>query len=439
MLFALLPPVLATPDCGPESCPIVTDLGGALEAVDPSFDAFNNPADLAPDYAYTFAELPLYGEAERVPWTDSYWPKHEGGIAHRWQTGEERDYPLLGLEELSALTPEELARLSPTEKYDLLVGNYQYTLTYRAQAESPASASSWTGYCHGWTSASIHYEEPQPVVMTNPDGLEIPFGSSDIKALLSYFAGEVVHNTRYPESAMPWATTPRGIGTLCLSNNPATPSCQDTDAGAFHVVLTNQLGLRQEAFGIDATTTAEKWNQPVHRYATEVLGTRPPSPGASPNAVEEKLTRSHVTWTVEVEPTWDPLLGTPGHKDTTETYTYTVELDADGQIIGGQWVVLFDDGSDYTLQEAIEVLQTRDENNDGTPDLSEDQIEGVIWEHFSFPDYTWVQDPMAFSDTFKEAWGPYELLSNNQGTREKLFHYMAELGTLYEASRDPKN
>ena len=54
---------------------------------DPSLmDAYNDPADLEPDFVRRFDDLPLSGTADQIPWTDSYWPKNKGGISYRWQT-----------------------------------------------------------------------------------------------------------------------------------------------------------------------------------------------------------------------------------------------------------------------------------------------------------------------------------------------------------------
>ncbi len=404
----------------------------AVSAMD-SFDWYNDPRRLQPDYVPTWDDLPLEGRADRVPWTDTYWPETDGGISNRWQTGEHRGYELLGLEALMDMSAEEIALLSPTEKYDLLVGNYQYALTRRVQSENSGNESAWAGYCHGWTPASIHYEEPHPVEMINPDGLVIPFGSSDVKALLTYFEGEVIRNSRYSEEQMPYGRRPRVMGSLCLSNDVNDPSCQDTNAGAFHIAVANQLGLRNEAFGIDATTTNEKWNQPVHAYRSEVLGRRAPTVGASEHAVEELVVRTEITWTAEVEPEWHPLLDTAGHKDVSRSYTYTVELNEQGEIVGGQWVLILEDGT-ITLGQAIEHLEAVDDNGDGVPDLTKEQVRGILWEHFRHPDYLWQQDEAAFSDSFRQTQGPYELLTSNASTRAKLFDYMAALGDLYEAS-----
>ena len=52
--------------------------------------------------------------------------------------------------------------------------------------------------------------------MTNPDGVTVPFGSSDVKALLSYYRAEVVRSP-YPQHE--WATTNRTLGSM-LTRQP---------------------------------------------------------------------------------------------------------------------------------------------------------------------------------------------------------------------------
>ena len=62
---------------------------------------------------------------------------------------------------------------------------------FRGGFDEPA----WAGYCHGWAPAANRFEEPLPVTVRNADGVEIPFGSSDVKALLTYFEAEVVRSS----------------------------------------------------------------------------------------------------------------------------------------------------------------------------------------------------------------------------------------------------
>lgn len=38
--------------------------------------------------------------------------------------------------------------------------------------------------------AALQYTQPNQVVLVNPDGIKVPFASSDVKALLDYFVAE---------------------------------------------------------------------------------------------------------------------------------------------------------------------------------------------------------------------------------------------------------
>lgn len=427
----------ATPQLEPELDEEPRRSGKADDVTHPgSLDGYNDPGTIDPTFERRFDALPLEGKMTRTPWTDSYWPRNKGGISYRWVTDEAHDYPWLSKDEVFALSADEVAALSPAEKYDLYVGAYDFPLAKRERSRNGAHEPGWAGYCHGWTPAALHYDEPGPVTMTNPDGLEIAFGASDVKALLSLFEGEVVR-TRFRRQELPFKVDTRVVGTLCGSANPADPACTDANPGAFHVVMTNLLGLRGEGFGIDATNTREKWNQPVHRFVSTVLGRRNPSAGANPKAVEEVLVRSDVTYTFEIHPTWEKTTDTELHEDVTKSYTYTVELDAGGAVVGGQWVVVFRDGSDLSITAAYEHLITVDDDGDGAPDLTEEEARSTIWAHFDYADYVWVQDKGSFSPTFEQA-TEWDFIVNTVPSRRKLYTYFGKLGDVYAASVKPE-
>ena len=50
-----------------------------------ALDGMNDPRAIDAFTEMTFDQLPLRAELAAVPWTDSYWPKHKGGISWRWQ------------------------------------------------------------------------------------------------------------------------------------------------------------------------------------------------------------------------------------------------------------------------------------------------------------------------------------------------------------------
>jgi len=146
------------------------------------------------------------------PWTSSYWPDSLGGIANHYH---DRTFPTVG-SWIELITPyasnrkdwwklhsqntsswrsmyqSEIAeKFSPSEKYDLAMGDTNFTLTknidyeiqYRHQYkqhpetglwnQNPGLAS-WSGICDGWTAASLHLPRPvKPVEVLSPIGNRI--------------------------------------------------------------------------------------------------------------------------------------------------------------------------------------------------------------------------------------------------------------------------
>jgi hypothetical protein len=81
-------------------------------------------------------------------------------------------------------------------------------------------------------------------------------------------------------------------------------ACKDTNAGSFHVVVTNLLGLQGRSFVEDRTYDYEVWNQPVRSYkvtknaaltgqqANALLGA-----GAQLSSVDKPGTVAAAAWT----------------------------------------------------------------------------------------------------------------------------------------------
>lgn len=402
---------------------------GTEEHFSSGFNWVNDPEEFVPGMERKLSALPLQGQASRIPWSDTYWPKNKGSISRRWSNEWMTRQVPRSAEEARTWTQSELQALSPAEKYDLFVGNYQYSLTSRVAASSSPTTPSWQGHCHGWTIASIHYPEPSPITVVNDDGIEIPFGSSDIKALLTYYHGDVVQSL-WGESILPFTRDVKVGGGTCLSESAIDPNCQDANPGLFHITMGNFLGLRNQAFGIDATTTREKWNHPVYRYRTEILGERTPGPGAQEEAVREVIVRSYVTYVTEIEAQWDPVLSTQHQATVDKVYTYTLELNDQGEIMGGQWILLLEDMTTPTYRQAWAYLTTVDEEGDGSPDYTKDEAQNLLWGHFDFPDYVWFQEKAPFAEEFKQAGSAYVFLANSPGSRKDLFHYFAQLKNL---------
>ena len=308
-------------------------------------------------YRYEFSSLPLSGSLSQQPWSGDYWPTYKGGITYRWNDWDSWGVQRYGyrLDSYQSLEGKDLAYLSPSEKFDLFLGRYDYPLTHEERRRTrimktvPGSYEYipgykipyWEGLCHSWAPATAGYQEPNPITLSNPDGLQIPFGSSDIKALLTYFLHETPAKTqflgmrcnidvhelyrKYRNGEISWSYYQQ-----------QKKACADTNAGSFHLVLSNQIGLLDEAFFVDVSRGAEVWNQAVYSYETVILQQRyGASRKAAPGTVKEIKVHTRMFYTTEIPQSFERPLGQPvAFKD----YYYWLEINRNGEIIGGEWL-----------------------------------------------------------------------------------------------------
>ena len=301
-----------------------------------AWNRVNNPITIHAEFEYSFAKLPLKAALEKVPWSDTYWPSSQGGIASRWNGDGGSDdnaweYKSPTAIEAQNMSEENLAKLSPAEKYSLFINDFDYRLVAQERSRVSPDNEGWEGLCHGWAPAAINFKEPKPTVVKAANGIKVPFGSADVKALLDYYQGQVgKSNTRF-------------LGSRCnadLSANPDaanSPECRDTNAGSFHVVIANMIGIKKKSFVADVTKGKQVWNQPVHAFESEVISEQAPSAGAAIGTVKEIVIQTRMTYTVETSAIWEATNNTTEHSDSTESYNYRIELNNRGQIIGGEW------------------------------------------------------------------------------------------------------
>jgi hypothetical protein len=252
--------------------------------------------------------------------------------------------------------------LSPAEKYDLLVGDENFTLTNnminegRYYYENSGKVESWMGICHGWAPAAYMMDRPTSLVtVKSVNGLEIPFYPDDIKALGSLLWANVQTYTKFS-------------GGRCNTKDPKKDrvtgriqdqECFDTNPGTWHKSVVNQIGISDRSFIIDATYDYEVWNQPVYSYSYKYF---------NPQNYETSR-RSYKDVAIGIDsfskdkfksyrnPKTKKIVGvemrveyiaetTPAQRSydndsydyvTTVTYRYDLELDGRGKIIGGEW------------------------------------------------------------------------------------------------------
>ena len=268
---------------------------------------------------------------KHAPWAGNYFPMQDGGIASRWRTNE---YPgeVYDKDAVLTLSERELSNLSPVEKYDILMGYYDFRTTKHELKnrgpERKLKPEYWEGFCNGVRCAGIMTKEPQfPVSLTNKDGITVQFSPADLKALAgaSYFYVE-----KYGQIGGPTAEKGRAQN----QPNPAV----------FDLVLRYHLAHNKKGFVIDSHLGSEIWNETVVGYNRSLSA-------LEKITAEEKAKYPHAEKKLLVVLQLETL-GEVGINDsngltkskvadgsllTTLDTSYTLYLNKDGEAIDGQW------------------------------------------------------------------------------------------------------
>lgn len=408
------------------------------------------------------------------PWSGSYWPDIQGGIANHW-----RDHDLFwaqlrfGLrwdvakktvrndlkdvrDKLNKWDNEKLNnKMSPSEKYDLLVGNTNFDLTqavideadfradhrittkkkdgsesdtdtdegidnntfltdvqddsgnsvayqkydnqveFRYWKKKGASLAYWSGICDGWSPASIYLPRPvKPVTLTGALGHRITFYPDDLKALGSYL---------FARTNTPYFTTMdyRFAGRKCDQKGDPSQDhvgyvkdlrCNDLDAGVFHMALVNRIGVDGMGFIMDIDNNLKINNHPVANYSFTYFNPSTGTEGTLQNSIVNRfsvadgyskrrhpLTKSIVGVKAQVNYMFylwpeskqkersQDYDSVAQDKTEGETYYYDLELDEQGNVLGGEWGVR----SSEDIQVAVQYAKQPDfiwmSNTDALP------------------------------------------------------------------------
>lgn len=326
------------------------------------------------------------GEVKNKLWSDDYWAKYAGGLAYRYaepgfwldiNNPKPNDWRVPGLHVLKKRPANMLIKqgktdsLSPAEKYDLLVGDSNYSLTRAFISEITPKTEGWEGSCDGWAYAAYNEAPPiKAVKVRNLAGQIITFYPSDVRALLT-----LLYSSYRVAS----------FGGKCAQEKPAVDaqgrvidqSCRDTSPADFHTVMVNQVGINKRGFSVDMEYSKEIWNQPVKSFKLRYYN--PQTLLSFGHGYNAKVHRadfsrdqfathrsplgSHIVgvemevhYQMEMSP--KPVMQLPLSHEKTEVakYRYDLELDPAGNIIGGEW----DISSQRTHPDLITYVATRD-------------------------------------------------------------------------------
>ncbi len=315
------------------------------------------------------------GEVKKQPWSDWYWPIAVGQLSFRY--GDEAmmsayEYSDLNEDEIwpwmrdyhqaHPATPADISKLSPSEKYDILMGDANYTLTKQMLAagkgyyEQYGKVESWMGLCHGWAPASYMLDRPaNSISVKAADGVtDIPFRPSDLKAL-----GTLLWSTGQSQTKF--------VGGRCNSKEPnidketgriLDQECFDNNPGTWHKAIVTEVGMNKKPFVMDATFDYEVWNHPVTAYEYSYFNPKTTEEYSSlkesiveikdfDNDKFAKFRSPRTKYVVGIMMEVEYMVETMPSKAATDFefrdeshsayYVYDLELDENMKIIGGEW------------------------------------------------------------------------------------------------------
>ncbi|MBY0516302.1 MAG: hypothetical protein K2P81_05305 [Bacteriovoracaceae bacterium] len=396
----------------------------------------------------------LEASSKVQPWGGYYWQLNQGQIANNWQDksflsfwqylgweGNVKNWKKRRVEMLPNvmdLSEEEIAKLAPSEKYDLLVGDKTFDLTnrvwdfaerwgnskkwgflssiqipegYRVPKANSLMAL-WEGICHGWALAAGAYPRAEhTVTFTLPNGKKMPFYPDDIKALVSLmFANSIVQDNVIVEGIRCNDKNPkrdefgRFIDEMPKKEGEAVlPRCADVHPAVWHAAVVNLTGLQGRSFVAEIDANATINNHPFKGYKFEWFNPKsgrtdelsksmidlkdykdPYKESRNPNAVKlvgVDMKMFVVDWTLPK----DKVDNTPDDdKIKDKSFMYDLELDAQGNIVGGQW----------RATRTAESFADSNSSNDRPPTIDQ-------------PDFFWVIPKnfmIHFQDLKLEAW-----------------------------------
>jgi len=338
----------------------------------------NDPSRFRVSLELRVEQLERNGTSSTRPWAGSYWPTYQDSINHRWLKTGELLRDLSPAEKYDAAfngwDPEQVRGLRPyraeyghfddpfdREYYEQL-GPLAREISTRhgnratrdaaaagllrsdgsaksgVEAEDFGGIESWWGLCHAWAPAAILEEEPLGPVEHNG----IRFEVSDIKALImACYDGTAATMVGLRNNERDMDFDGRG--------RASKADARDVNPGSFHVLLANLLGRDGRSFLEDRTAHYQVWNQPIQEYRVRLLeevsearAAELVEAGTGDYRFNEQSTRFfHVKTEVDYI-TESPASTRPNaggiQFERTDPYEYVLEVNASGEIIGGEWV-----------------------------------------------------------------------------------------------------
>uniref|UniRef100_M4BQC2 Transglutaminase elicitor n=1 Tax=Hyaloperonospora arabidopsidis (strain Emoy2) TaxID=559515 RepID=M4BQC2_HYAAE len=299
------------------------------------------------------ADLPTSAVHATSPWPGPYWPTYQDSINAIWSHGQPsaaekyaKAFRLNVQDFMNKVSADNgvdsmSSRVKCSSPNDCSSRSDGSVCAKRAGMQSGYCVPTWFGICHAWAPAATIEDEPRCAVTHNG----VTFQPIDIKALIS---------TVYDGASVPAVFTGTrfngGHDSEDKYGRHSNDAYRDLNPAFFHIVTTNMLGKLKQTFVVDVTAGTEVWNQPVRGFkvyeqtnmSLEEAAKTFYGLGAYPwNAATKSIVyiKMRLSWIFETYDNGGLVSSGQVNKFTTGAYyTYILELDNNGVIIGGEWV-----------------------------------------------------------------------------------------------------
>ena len=323
-----------------------------------------------PDYITQWSEVDKYraGSVEdfRIPYADTWYP------------------------ELNAGTNQ----IGTLNKYDqAFYGGESKAAKWEADHHSRITPS-WYGHCNGTAVAVSRYQSPKNAVK-RPKGCVVgsascvEFSPADVRALISEMnmnaRAKFISGRRCNLSAAEVQSRPP------LRADPTVmDACDDVNPGSLHVSLVNFLGRMKQPLVFDENMNDEVWNYPIYKYRYTTSGPLDEAAAVAALQLGQQVdswvfnpkARSWVKVTMVVSyrnaPTEMPANAGAVANPVDLTFEYVLELDDNGDVIGGEWVGNYRYNHPDFIWMPFEPSTPTGDDSRGNPQLSNKEVT-AIW------------------------------------------------------------
>lgn len=235
----------------------------------------------------------------------------------------------------------------------------------------------WEGICHGWSTAAGIVPRPKKTVTIKlPNGKNLKFFPDDLKGLASLlWANSLVQDSKFvDENGEVFGGGIISEGLRCNQKAPKRdewgryyddradayskklePRCVGVHPAIWHLALANIIGNQGRSFVVERKIKAAVDNHPLTRYAAEYFNPKTGDYGTLKNSITAldesdpfinfrnpkakaivgiKMTMTYVNWGRPQREAYD----SPAKDDLKDIdMMYDLELDEEGNVVGGQW------------------------------------------------------------------------------------------------------